>query len=78
MFNFLKKKQTTGTEVTLKINGMHCTSCALTIDDALEEVDGVIESKTNYAKSETHIVFDPTQVELSMLKEKVGELGYTV
>jgi len=38
-----------------KITGMHCSSCAITIDMDLEDLDGVKMSKTSYAKAETEI-----------------------
>ena len=43
----------------LKIEGMHCTSCAMNIDFDLEDLDGIKKAKTSYAKSETEIEFDP-------------------
>ena len=39
--------------VTLKIVGMHCTSCAMNIDFELEDIKGVKEASTNYAKLQT-------------------------
>ena len=43
----------------LKITGMHCISCAMTIDGDLEDfVKGVKASNTNYAKAETEVEFD--------------------
>jgi len=46
---------------TLKLNifGMHCTSCAFNIDGELEDSEGIKESKTNYAKQQTQVTFDP-------------------
>ncbi len=41
-----------------KIEGMHCSSCAITIDMDLEDLDGVGKAQTSYAKSETEIEFD--------------------
>jgi P-type Cu+ transporter len=78
MFNIFNKKPKSGAEVTLKISGMHCTSCALTIDDTLEEIDGVIESRTNYAKSETALVINPDKVDMNEVKEKITDLGYVI
>ena len=63
-------------ETTLKIEGMHCASCAMLIDEELEELDGVSEAHTSYAKQETKVVFDDAQVELPTLLETIEELGY--
>lgn len=42
------------TKIKLKIDGMHCTSCAMTIDMDLENLEGVKQSQTSYAKMETN------------------------
>lgn len=48
--------------VKLNIFGMHCTSCAFNIDGELEDTEGVKESKTNYAKQQTEVTFDPEKI----------------
>jgi Cu+-exporting ATPase len=63
---------------TLEIIGMHCTSCALNIDWELEELDGVEESKTNYAEMKTIVVFDPSRVTLEKIIEVISLLKYEV
>lgn len=78
MFDFLKKKKPEGTELKLKITGMHCTNCAMTVDSALEDLDGVISADTSYARSEVAILFDPKKVNKKKMGEVLGELGYTV
>lgn len=41
---------------------MHCTSCAMNIDGELEDTEGVKEAKTNYAKQQTEVTFDPEKI----------------
>ncbi len=77
MFDFLKKKPK-GTAITLNIEGMHCPSCALAIDGELEDIAGVISAKTNYARSQTTVEYDPEKVAVSKLKEAVQRAGYAV
>ena len=45
------------TREKLKISGMRCASCAMTIDEELEELDGVTEAKTSYRKQVTKVTF---------------------
>ena len=59
-----------------KILDMHCSSCALTIDMDLEELDGVNSAKTSYAKAETEIEFDPQKVSDELILETIQKLGY--
>lgn len=65
------------TKKKFKIVDMHCTSCALTIDMDLEDLDGVKEVKTSYAKAETEIEFDPKKVNEEKLLETIKKAGYT-
>ena len=64
------------TEAKLKIEGMHCASCALLIDEELEELPGVEEAHTSYAKHVTKVVYDPAAVDLPALVDTIAELGY--
>jgi Cu+-exporting ATPase len=61
-----------------KIDGMHCTSCAMTIDMDLEDLDGVEESRTNYAKQVTEVKFDPDKVSKDKIIETIKKTGYGV
>lgn len=58
-----------------KIEGMHCSSCALTIDMDLEDLDGVKSSKTSYAKAETEV--DSDEVADQVIIESIKKSGYT-
>lgn len=61
---------------TFKIIGMHCTSCALTVDLDLEELSGIKSSKTNFAKSETLVEFDPAQISVKKIIATIAKSGY--
>jgi copper chaperone CopZ len=86
MFNFLKnfgqKNKATVVDdpnariATIKINGMHCTSCSLSIDGALEDVEGVVSANTSYAKSQTVVQYDPTLVTPEQLADVIKQEGY--
>ena len=60
----------------LKVSGMHCGSCAMSIDEELEELEGVTEAKTSYRKQVTEVVFDESQVELEGIQKTIRTLGY--
>lgn len=40
----------------LSVEGMHCASCGLTIDDAAEEVPGVARSTTSFKTAQIDIL----------------------
>ncbi len=77
MFNFFQKKQA-GTTITLKLNGLHCSSCSLNIDGELEEMNGVISSNTSYAKQESIITYDPALTDPTHFTIIIEKLGYEV
>lgn len=64
------------TTQTFSITGMHCTSCALNIDFDVEELKGVKESKTHYAKSQTTVTYDETLLSEEDILAVIKKLGY--
>lgn len=74
---FFLKRNKPGTELKLTVSGMHCSSCALSIDNALEDIPGVLESHTNYAKGET-VVRVNDSVDVAQLRKVIAETGYSV
>lgn len=62
--------------IALKIEGMHCSSCAMNIDFDLEDLDGVISAKTNYAKQVSQVDFDENKVSPEVLIDQVKKTGY--
>lgn len=64
------------TKITLKINGMHCTSCAMNIDGELEDL-GVRNASTNYAKAMSDVEYDNDKITLEQIQDAIKKLGYT-
>lgn len=60
----------------IKIAGMHCTSCALTIDEELEQLPGVRRVKTNYARAVSEVEHDADAVSPVQLLAAVEAAGY--
>lgn len=73
MFALFKKK---GSSLSLRITGMHCTSCSLSIDNAIEDLEGVYSSTTNYAKSVSHIQYNNSLVTAEEIISTISNLGY--
>lgn len=65
-------------EVTLKIGGMSCASCAQSIEKALKNTEGVLEANVNFATEKATVSFDPERVNLERLKEVIESTGYQV
>lgn len=63
-------------KIKLKIQGMHCSSCALLIDSDLEDLEGVSCANTSYAKQGTEVDFDSARVSLEKILETIKATGY--
>lgn len=61
-----------------KIEGMHCTSCAMNIDGELEDMPGVKEARTNYAKQETTVIFTADTISTERIVQAIERVGYKV
>lgn len=62
----------------LRVGGMHCSSCGMLIDDALEDLPGVVSASTNARRKRTRVEFDPSATDLDAIARTITELGYTV
>ncbi|PIO00644.1 copper-translocating P-type ATPase [archaeon CG10_big_fil_rev_8_21_14_0_10_43_11] len=62
----------------LQIKGMHCASCALTIEKALKSVTGVQDASVNYATEQAHIEYDEVHTNQEELTRAVKDAGYDI
>ncbi len=62
----------------LNIRGMHCASCARSIEKSLRAVDGVANAKVNFASESAHITYDADRVGRDDLVDAVRSAGYDV
>ncbi len=60
----------------LKIEGMHCSSCAMSIDFDLEDLAGVKSAKTSFAKQVCEIEFDAEKVKTEIIIQTIQKTGY--
>lgn len=64
------------TRQTFRIKGMHCANCAMAIDMEVEDMPGVKEARTSFARSTTEVTYDASQIEASRLVAAIQALGY--
>jgi Cu+-exporting ATPase len=65
-------------ELTLTIGGMHCATCAITVQDSLKKVPGVFNAKVNFALGRASVDFDASIASKDALKRAVEDSGYKV
>jgi len=65
-------------KVVLKIKGMHCANCALTIEKNIKTLDGVEDANVSFASEKAMITFDPTKISIRDIEETIIKTGYGV
>jgi len=63
-------------EIFLIIEGIHCAACVWLNEKVLHQTPGVIEATINYTTNKAHVVWDPEQIKLSQIIEKIRAIGY--
>ena len=64
--------------VVINIAGMHCATCAMTIENSLRKKDGINEAKVNLASEKAYVEYDPQKITLKDLEKIVENAGYKV
>lgn len=61
---------------TLQIKGMHCGSCAKTIEKVLLKQKGVISANVNFSFWEALVEYNPEKIDREEIKELIKRAGY--
>lgn len=62
--------------MTFAVAGIHCASCGLLIDDAVEQLDGVERCETDSRRGSTVVVADPAATTADDVEIAVATAGY--
>jgi Cu+-exporting ATPase len=65
-------------KITLPLTGMTCVNCAMNIERSIKKLKGVKEATVNFASEQAIINFDPEQLKISEVVEKIRGSGYGV
>ncbi|MEF8808480.1 heavy metal translocating P-type ATPase [Natronomonas sp.] len=61
---------------TIEIVGMHCTNCSESVEDALDDVPGVVRADVNYATDEANVEFNPEEFSIEDAYDAIDDAGY--
>ncbi len=64
--------------IVLNIGGMHCVTCAQTIEKRLPNLKGIIDASINFAAEKAIIDYDPDLVDQKAIEDAIVEVGYKV
>jgi copper chaperone CopZ/parvulin-like peptidyl-prolyl isomerase len=62
--------------VLLKVEGMTCDACAISVETALKSVEGVKEAKASYKKGEAEVEYIEEKVTVDQMIEAINKIGY--
>jgi mercuric ion binding protein len=62
--------------VTLAIEGMTCTGCENTIQEAVTKIDGVKSIKASHLDSTAVVSFDESKTSIAAIGDAINEAGY--
>ncbi len=65
-------------EKTLNVQGMSCGHCKMSVEEALNKLDGVSSAEVHLEDGKVDIAFDETKVNVNAMKDAIEEQGYDV
>lgn len=63
--------------LTLKLRGMSCASCASTIEEAVHSVPGVSECSVNFGMEQATVKYDSQKTNLEAIQDAINDAGYS-
>lgn len=64
--------------LNLAVPTMHCTSCKLTIEEALQDLNGVADSDVDLDAKQVTVSYDPDTVGIAAITTAIEQAGYAV
>ena len=63
-------------EMTIRIQGMHCASCTMNVENFLIRLDGIYDVKADLTSQSARIRYDSSKVTLDEIDEVITSLGF--
>lgn len=62
----------------LKVPDMTCGHCELSVQEALDDLDGVERAKADHMTGDVEVAYDEGMVSVEQMGEAIEEVGYTL
>jgi copper chaperone CopZ len=66
-----------GKTLTFKVSDMHCSNCAMHLQELEDDLPGVLQVDASYQKQQMIVKFDETVVTEGLIIAAAKEIGYT-
>ena len=64
--------------ININVPTVHCQSCKLTIEEALDELDGVADSDVDLDTKQVTVAYDPDAVDVATIATTIEQAGFAV
>jgi Cu+-exporting ATPase len=64
-------------DITIPIEGMTCSACSSAVERSLKKLEGVESVYVNLSTEKASIVYDPSRVKTSQIKQRIVQAGFT-
>lgn len=65
-------------DVELDVKGMNCEHCEKTVNDTLQELNGVEQVEVHLASDKVNVKYDQSIISLETICEAIEDQGYDV
>jgi len=65
-------------KIELHILKMHCTACAIGVEEGLKAKTGIIMASVNYASEKARVEYDEKKIDKKEIEDEIERLGYRV
>jgi len=70
--------QATRTErLTLRVEGMHCGSCAERIEDTVGDLEGVVSATVDFEQTRAVVVYEPRRISPARIISAIEDAGFS-
>lgn len=64
--------------ISLRIYGMTCSLCSISIESTLEKLEGITKVNVSYSTEKAKLQYDSSKIELDNIKKEIELLGFLV
>ncbi|WP_296804106.1 heavy metal translocating P-type ATPase [uncultured Methanobrevibacter sp.] len=63
-------------DMTIRIQGMHCASCTMNVENFLIRLDGIFDVKADLTSQSARIRYDSSKVDINEIEKVIESLGF--
>jgi copper chaperone CopZ len=65
-------------KMTFRVEGMHCSSCAMNLEGIEDDLPGILKVSASYPRETLQVEFDEARVNEAQISSAAQERGYRI